>query len=81
MLKNAYFIEKNVNEFLDEIKKIQINLLDFLDHGDNNEENYQNLINIFIEIKIHENQFKTKSLFYLILKISNNRHHEPEFFS
>ena len=36
----------NIKEFLEEMKKIQTNLLDFLDHDDNNEENYQNLINI-----------------------------------
>lgn len=37
----------SVNEFLEEIKKMQTNLLEFLDHGDNIEEKFQNLINIF----------------------------------
>ena len=68
-------------EFLEEMKKIQANLIDFLEHDDNNEEKYQNLIKIFDDIKIHDNQFKIKSLFYLILKISNHHHREPEFFS
>ena len=71
----------NVNEILDEMKKIQTNLLDFLEHADNNEEKFQNLLNIFDDIKIHDNQFKIKPLIYSILKISNNHHREPEFFS
>lgn len=30
----------DAKESLEEIKKIQTNLLDFLEHGDNNEEKY-----------------------------------------
>ena len=74
-------MEVNAKEFLEVMKKIQKNLLDFLEHDDNNEEQYQNLINIFDDIKIHDNQFKIKPLLYLILKISNNHHREPEFSS
>ena len=74
-------MDNSVNEFIEEMKKIQTDLLNFLDHGDNNEENYQNLINKFQDIKIHDHQFKIKSLLYLILKISNNHYREPEFFS
>ncbi|KAK8836069.1 hypothetical protein M9Y10_040025 [Tritrichomonas musculus] len=74
-------MEVNIKEFLEVMKKIQKNLIDFLEHGDNNEEQYQNLIQIFEDIKIHDNQFKIKPLLYLILKISNNHHREPAFFS
>ena len=70
----------NVNEFLEEMKKIQTNILEFLDNGDNIEEKFQNLINIFDDIKIHDNQFKIKPLFYLILHIFSNHHHKSEFF-
>lgn len=62
-------MELNVKEFLEVMKKIQKNLIDFIEHGDNNEEQYQNLIEIFDGIKIHDNQFKIKPLLYLILKI------------
>ena len=71
----------SINEFLEEMEKIQTTLLDFLEHGDNDEEKYQNLIYIFNDIKIYDNQFKIKSLFYLILKISNNHYRETEFFN
>ena len=54
------------------MKKIQENRLDYIDSEINLEEKYQKLIKIFDDIKIRNNQFKIKSLFYLILKISNN---------
>ena len=71
----------DINELIDEMKKIQTNLLYFLDHGDNNEENFQNLVTIFDDVKIHDDQFKIKPLLYLILKVSNNHHRESEFFN
>ena len=80
-LFNTKMMEVNIKEFLEVMKKIQKNLIDFLEHGDNNEEQYQNLIQIFEDIKIHDNQFKIKPLLYLILKISNNHNREPRFFS
>ena len=70
----------SVNEFLEEMGKIQTNLLEYLDHGDNIEKKFQELINIFDDFKIHDNQFKIKPLLYLILHISNNHHRESEFF-
>ena len=74
-------MDMSANKFIEEMKKIHGILLDFLDHGDNNEEKYQNLIQIFDDIKIHDDKFKIKLLLYLILKISNDHHRESEFFS
>ena len=39
-------METNTQKYLEIMKKIQKNLLDFLDHGDNIEERFQNLVNI-----------------------------------
>ena len=61
------------------MKKIQENRLDYIDSEINLEEKYQKLIKIFDDIKIRNNQFKIKSLFYLILKISNN--HQSKYIS
>lgn len=74
-------MDMSIKELIEEMKNIQINLLDFLDHEDDIEEKYQNLIHIFNEIKIHDDNYKIKSLFYLILKIANNHHRESDFFA
>ena len=71
----------SIEKYLEEMKKIHENLLDYIDSETNIEEKYQNLKNIFEDIKIHNNQFEIKSLFYLIVKISNNHHRESGFFS
>lgn len=49
-------------EFLEDMKKIQANLIDFLDNDENGDIKFLNLIKIFDEIEIHDNQFKTKPL-------------------
>lgn len=60
----------NSFEYLERMKKIQISLLDFLDNDDNIEANYQNLNELFEDIKIHDSPDKFKPLLHLILKIS-----------
>ena len=70
----------NSKEYLGEMKKIQLNLLDLLDYENEVEEKYQTLKNIFDDIKIHDNEYKIKSLMYLLLHISNDHHREEGFF-
>ena len=67
----------NAKKYIEEMKNIQENLISYID----NEENYKNLINIFQKINIHEDKFKIKSLFHLLLQISNNYHRVSDFFS
>ena len=69
------------NVYLEEMKKIQQNLLDLLDYEKNVEEKYQNLKNIFDDIKIYDDQYKIKSLMYLLLHICKNHHREEGFFN
>ena len=72
----------SIEKYLEEMRKIQENLLDYIDYEIGIEEKYPNLKNIFKDINIHNNQFEIKSLFYLIIiKISNNHHRESGFFS
>ena len=71
----------SIEKYLEEMKKIQKSLLDYIDYETDIEEKYQNLINLFDDNKIHDNQFEIRLLFNLILKISNNHHRETGFFS
>ena len=69
-------------EFQECIKKmrdVQRNLIEFIDNDFDNEENYQNLINLIINYEIRENKHNLKSFLYLILKISKNHHRTPFF--
>ena len=69
----------NIQDYLDKMKTIQSNLLQFID-SENIEENFQNLIQILDDQKIRNNRHELKSFLYLILKISNNHHRSPDFF-
>ena len=64
----------SIEKYLEEMKNIQENLLDYIDSETNVDDKYQNLKNILEDIKIHDNQFEIKPLLYLIVKISNNHH-------
>lgn len=66
----------SVQEYLKEMREIQEKLLDYLD----NEGDFQNLIDKFDEINIRSDQHKLKTLFYLLLKISNNHHRTSNLF-
>ena len=66
---------------LEEMQKIQSNLLGFFDNEANVEENYQNLCISFDEFKISDDLYALKSLLHLLLKLANNHHRSPNFFS
>lgn len=70
----------NSQEFLEVIKKIQENILLFLENEANLEESFQNLSIILQDQKICDDKLKLTLLLHLILKISNNHHHGPNFF-
>lgn len=69
-----------VQKYLEAMKNIQNNLLDFI-NNDEAEENYQNLISIFTDQKIQEDGDQLKSVLYLICKVSENIYRPPKFFS
>ena len=71
----------SIEKYIEEMKKIQENILDYIDSGTNIEEKYRDLNNLFDDIQIHNNQFKIKSLLYLIVKICNNHQRESGFFN
>lgn len=68
-------------QYLDDLKSIQENLLSFLENETNEEENYQNLQKKIADQKIFDDKPKFKSLLHLLHKISNNHHRGPNFFT
>ena len=71
----------SAHKYLEEMKRVQNNLLIFLDNEDNIEENYQNLLNIFQDLNIRDNKQELKIFMNMVLKISNNHHRRPYFFN
>lgn len=62
---------ENVQQYIIEMKKIQINLLNFLDSVNDIEENFDNLSTLLedLEKKKKKNQHKLKTLLHMIVKI------------
>ena len=71
----------NIQNYLEKMAKIHTHLLNFLDDERNDDVNYQILIDIFSEMKIHDNRNEIKSLLYLLLKLSTNHHRSILFFN
>lgn len=71
----------DLNEYLEKMRGIQKELLEYLDNEENIEETFINLINIFDSQKIKENRHELKSILRLILKITKNHYRYPNFFS
>lgn len=69
----------NIHNYVDEMKNIQFNLLQFLDKQIDAEENYEKLIQYFKNHDINDDKNLLKSVLYLILRISNN-HRRTSFF-
>ena len=71
----------NSEGYLDAMKDIQENILNFLDEEDNSEENFIILESKFNDKKIKDHSYELLSLLHLISKIGNNHHRFPNFFS
>ena len=71
----------NTDKYIKDMKNIQENLLIYIENDANTEEKFQNLNTILDNLKIRENQHELKSLLHMILKIANNHHRGPDFFT
>ena len=67
--------------YLDTMKDIQDNILNFLEEEVNSEENFLILEKIFKDTKISDNIYDILSLLHLISRIWNNSYRFPNFFS
>lgn len=70
-----------IKEYIERMKTIQNKILEFIDQGQDVEEHYQNLINLFQDLQIRSNKYRLKTILYILSNISNNHHRYPEFFS
>ena len=68
-------------EYLNLMKDIHQNILDFLEDESESGENFQNLEDIFINTRISNSRYNFLSLLHLITKIGNNHHRFSSFFS
>ncbi|KAK8835741.1 hypothetical protein M9Y10_040560 [Tritrichomonas musculus] len=71
----------SIKQFLDELKEIHKNLLEYLDNESEMEVNFQILTKNFDNYNIRKDQHILKSLLRLLLNIANNHHRHPTFFN
>lgn len=75
MHQRGYFIER----YLNEMKRIQENFIDFLDNEGNTEEKIQYLNHFFEDINIRNDKSKMSILFRFISSIYDNHHRGTNF--
>lgn len=69
----------DLNEYLDQMNKIQSNILDYIENEENEEENFNSLQTFFDSIKIQSNKHDICMIFHIVISIGNN-HHRNYFF-
>ena len=70
-----------IEKFIAQNKKLQENILLFLDNDDNNDDYFSNLINFFGDQNICSDKQELSLIFHLITSISNNHHRQTCFFT
>ena len=77
---NPIIAQKEMKEYITEKKELYSALIQFLNSSDNNENHFQDLINIICQQKQEENHDKFEEFLQLITNISNNCRREKSFF-
>ena len=67
-------------EYLDKMREIQSNLLDFIEDDQNADENFPALQLFFEKLSIQDNKHDLSFLFHLLTKIADNHYRGPFFF-
>ena len=67
--------------FVELMKKIQSDLLNFLDFEDGTEEHYQNLLSLLNDQQIPNDRNNFDTFIRLIINISNDHNRLPNFFN
>ena len=70
-----------MQEYLDNMKEIQSCLLEFIDNGDAEDENLNNLLELLRHHKILNEKNDFEAFLQLLVAISNNHHRFPNFFN
>lgn len=70
----------NAQSYINKLKGIEEKLLKFLDYGDDEEENYENLRITLIDQDFITDPYQLKMFLYLLNKISKHHHRSKKFF-
>ena len=70
-----------IEQYIQNKKDLQRNLLNFLSSSDNDEENYQNLIELLNNQNIHQSMHELVEFLHLLVHIANNHNRSPNFIS
>ncbi|KAK8898246.1 hypothetical protein M9Y10_000524 [Tritrichomonas musculus] len=71
----------NIKEFIEKMKNIQSNLLEFLEDESNSRDKYETFVKLITEQKIIDDQYEFKALLDLIDAISRNHRRSHNFIS
>lgn len=69
-----------VKKYLEKMKIIQENLLDYLDNEEDSDENFEKFQKIYNDQNIYDNKHELKLILYLLSNLSNNHHRTPHFY-
>lgn len=70
---------EEIQAYVDRMKSLQQAILTFIEHENDDEENFENLIKLLNDLKISENHHRLKSFIYLLKSISTNHNRTPNF--
>ena len=62
----------DIQQFIEKMKICEEYLIEYIENQQNDEENYQKLLNLFKDQNIFNTKHSLKTLLYIIIKISNN---------
>lgn len=77
---SKFWFPMDPEHYLEEMKKIQENLLNFIDEETGVDENFQNLKVVFDEFKTVDDKNILKSTLHLLSRVIDNNHRGPSFF-
>lgn len=70
-----------IERYIEEMREIQKQVLDYLDSTENGEEDFSKLTSYFDDIKIIENSLKFKEFIQMIANISYKHHYTSLFYN
>ena len=71
----------SIENLLENFNNIQEAFLDYLDNEENIDKNFENFNQLFEDAKIRDCKHEFRLFLHFILKVTNNRHHTPNFFN
>ena len=69
----------SISDYLDKMKSIQKNILDFFEVQENSEEYFQNLNAKIQDLKIHDDSHRLRMFLHILINFSNNHNRQQNF--